>query len=78
MKRWLSPWVLPLLMLGVVVVITRPLAGAIWIVASVVLVRVLNGHFEPLADDQPLRRYLDDPRHSYLGAPQEPYVRTPS
>ena len=45
-KRWLSPWVLPLVMLGVVVLVTRPLAGAIWLVTSVVLVRVFNGHFE--------------------------------
>jgi hypothetical protein len=78
MKRWLSPWVLPLVMLGVVVLVTRPLAGAIWLVTSVVLVRVFNGHFELPADDQPLRRYFDDPKHSYLGAPQQPYVRTPS
>jgi hypothetical protein len=46
MKRWLSPWVLPLLMLGVVLVLTRPVAGAIWCVASVALVRLLNGRFE--------------------------------
>jgi hypothetical protein len=68
MKRWLSPWVLPLLMLGVVALVTRPVAGAVWIVVSVVLVRLLNGHFELPAQDEPLRRYLDDP-HSYFGAP---------
>jgi hypothetical protein len=77
MKRWLSPWVLPLVMLGVVVLLTRPVAGAVWLVASVVLVRVLNGHFEVPTDDQPLRRYFDDPKHSYLGAPQQD-VGTPS
>jgi hypothetical protein len=78
MKRWLSPWVLPLLMLGVVVLVTRPVAGVIWIVSSVVLVRLLNGRFEPPADDEPLRRFFDDPKHSYLGAPPQPSVRTPS
>jgi hypothetical protein len=78
MKRWLSPWVLPLLMLGVVILLTRPLAGAIWCVASVFLVRLLNGRFELPANDEPLRRPNDDPRHSYLGAFVAPHVRTPS
>lgn len=78
MKRWLSPWALPLVMLGVVLVVTRPVAGVIWLVASVVLVRVLNGQFESPVDDEPLRTYFDDPKHSYLGAPQERYIRTPS
>jgi hypothetical protein len=70
--------VLPLVMLGVVVLFTRPVAGVIWLVASVVLVRVLNGHFERGTDDEPLRRYYDDPKRSYLGAPNQRSVRTPS
>jgi hypothetical protein len=78
MKRWLSPWMLPLVMLGVVVLFTRPVAGAIWLVASVVLVRLLNGRFELPAEDEPLRRYYDDPKHSYFGAPEQRYSRTPS
>jgi hypothetical protein len=78
MKRWLSPWVLPLVMLGVVLVLTRPVAGAIWIVTSVVLVRLINGRFESLLGDEPLRRLYDDPKHSYLGAFEAPSVRTPS
>jgi hypothetical protein len=78
MKRWLSPWVLPLLMLGVVLVLTRPVAGAIWCVASVVLVRLLNGRFELPPSDEPLRRPYDDPQHSYLGAFVAPDIRTPS
>jgi hypothetical protein len=65
-------------MLGVVVLFTRPVAGVIWLVASVVLVRVLNGHFERATDDEPLRRYYDDPKHSYLGGPRQRSVRTPS
>jgi hypothetical protein len=65
-------------MLGVVVLLTRPVAGAIWIVASLVLVRLLNGRFERPAEDEPLRRYFDDPQYSYLGTPAERYVRTPS
>jgi hypothetical protein len=78
MKRWFSPWVLPLVMLGVVVLVTRPVAGAVWIVASVVLVRVLNGAFELPAPDEPLRRYLDDPKHSYFGAREPHCPRSPS
>jgi hypothetical protein len=78
MKRWLSPWVLPLLMLGVVLVFTRPVGGAIWCVASVFLVRLLNGRFEAPPGDEPLRRPYDDPNHSYLRAVVAPYVRTPS
>ena len=78
MKRWLSPWVLPLLMLGVVLVLTRPVAGAIWCVASVVLVRLLNGAFELPPSDEPLRRPYDDQKHSYLGAFVARYVRTPT
>ena len=64
MKPWLSPWMLPLVMLGVVVLFTGPVAGAILIVASVVLVRLLNGRFELPAQDEPLRRYFDNPKHS--------------
>jgi hypothetical protein len=78
MKRWFSPWVLSLVMLGVVVLVTRPVAGAIWIVASVVLVRVLHGQFELPAQDEPLRRYLDDPKHSYFGAQEPRGLRSPS
>jgi hypothetical protein len=78
MKRWLSPWVLPLLMLGVVIVVTRPVVGAVWIVVSVVLVRLLNGHFELPAQDEPLRRYFDDPKHSYFGAQEPRCFRSPS
>jgi hypothetical protein len=64
MKPWLSPWMLPLVMLGIVVLFTRPVAGAIGIVASVALVRLLNGRFElPAADELP-RPYFNDPRHS--------------
>jgi hypothetical protein len=77
MKRWLSPWVVPLVMLGVVVLLTRPVAGAVWIVVSVVLVRLLNGHFELPAEDEPLRRYFDDP-HSYFGAQEPRCSRSPS
>jgi hypothetical protein len=77
-KRWLSPWVLPFVMLGVVVLVSRPVAGVVWLVVSFVLVRVLNGRFERLANDEPLRRYFDDPKHSYLGAPEPRYSRTPS
>lgn len=54
-KRWLSPWVLPLVLLGCVLLITRPIAGAIWIVTSVLLVRLLNGRFELPPEDEPLR-----------------------
>lgn len=78
MKRWLSPWVLPLLMLGVVLVLTRPVAGAIWCVASICLVRLFNGRFEGPPSDEPLRRPYDDRKHSYLGAFVAPYVRTRS
>ena len=78
MKRWLSPWVAPLVMLGVVVLLTRPIAGALWIVVSVVLVRLLNGHFELPADDEPLRRYFEDPTHPYFGAQDPGCVRSPS
>jgi hypothetical protein len=39
-------------MLGVVALVTRPVAGAVWIVVSVVLVRLLNGRFEPPAQDE--------------------------
>jgi hypothetical protein len=78
MKRWLSPWVLPLVMLGVVLVLTRPISGAIWCVASVVLVRLLNGRFELPPSEEPLRRPYDDPKQSYLGAFVARYVRTPS
>jgi hypothetical protein len=78
MKRWLSPWVLPLLMLGVVVVLTRPVAGVIWCVASVLLVRLLNGRFEPPPSDDLLRRPYDDAKSSYLGAFVAPYVKAPS
>jgi hypothetical protein len=52
MKRWLSPWVLPLVMLGVVALVTRPVAGAVWILVSVVLVRLLTGRFELPAQDE--------------------------
>ncbi len=78
MKRWLSPWLLPLVMLGIVLLITRPVAGAIWMVASVLFVRLLNGRLELPPEDEPLRRSLDDPRRSYLGAPQERSFKTPS
>ena len=77
-KLWLSPWVLPLVMLGVVLVLTRPLAGTIWCIASVVLVRLLNGHFELPPSEEPLRRPYDDPKHSYLGAFVARHVRSPS
>lgn len=78
MKRWFSPWVLPLVMLGVVVLVTRPVAGVVWIAVSVVLVRVLHGQFELPAQDEPLRRYFDDPKRSYLGAQEPRCVRSPS
>ena len=77
MKRWLSPWVAPLAMLGAVVALTKPVAGAVWIVVSVVLVRLLNGHFELPAEDEPLRRYFDDPQ-SYFGAQEPRCSRSPS
>ena len=77
-KRWLSRWVLPLVLLGGVLLITRPVAGAIWIVASVVFVRLLNGRFELPPEDEPLRRDLDDPRRSCFGAPHEAHFKTPS
>jgi hypothetical protein len=64
MKAWLSPWMLPLAMLGIVVLFTRPLAGAIGIVASVVVVRLLNGRFELPARDELPRSYFDKPKHS--------------
>jgi hypothetical protein len=64
MKRWLSPWMLPLAMLGIVVLFTRPVVGAIGIVASVVVVRLLNGRFElPVQDELP-RPYFHDPKRS--------------
>ncbi|MFZ0039852.1 MAG: hypothetical protein WAK93_00970 [Solirubrobacteraceae bacterium] len=78
MKRWLSPWVLPLVMLGCVLLITRPVAGVIWIVASVVLVRLLNGFLELPSEDELLRRHLDDPRRSFSGASLDRYFKTPS
>jgi hypothetical protein len=78
MKRWLSPWVLPLVMVGVLLVLTSPVAGGIWCVASVVLVRLLNGRFDLPPSDEPLRRPYDDPEHSYLGAFVAPYARTRS
>jgi hypothetical protein len=79
MKRWLSPWVLPLVMLGVVLLLTRPVAGTIWIVASVLLVRLLNGRFEPPPEEEePIRRYFDDLRRSNFGASEERWFRTPS
>lgn len=62
MKPWLSPWVLPLLMLGIVLLLTRPIAGVIWCVAGVVLVRLINGRFQRLPNDE-LRRPYDDPTH---------------
>ena len=64
MKPWLSRWTLPLAMLEIVVLFTRPLAGAIAIVASVVLVRLLNGRFELPAQDELPRSYFDKPKHS--------------
>jgi hypothetical protein len=79
MKRWLSPWVLPLVMLGVVVLLTRPVAGTIWIAVSVLVVRLLNGRFDPPPEDEEsLRRYLDSLKRSYFGARAERYFRTPS
>ncbi len=61
MKRWLSPRMLPLVMLGIVVLFTNPLAGVIGIAAGLVLVRLLNGRFElPSADDLP-RPYFVSP-----------------
>jgi hypothetical protein len=61
MKPWLSPWTLPLVMLGIVVLFTRPVAGVVVIAASLVVVRLLNGRFEmPAADDLP-RPYFIDP-----------------
>lgn len=78
MKRWLSPWVLPLVMLGIVAAISRPIDGAVWIVVSIVLVRLLNGRFELPAEDEPLRRYHDDPKRSFVGALQPPDLWTPS
>ncbi len=77
MKPWLSPWVLPLVMLGAVLVLTRPVAGAIWTVGSVLLVRLLNGHCNPPVSEE-LRRPYEDPRRSYLGAFVAPYDRTRS
>ena len=68
---------LPLVMSGVVVLFTGPVAGAIWIVPSVVLVRLLNGRVELPAQDESLRRYFDDPKHSQFGAPEQRYSRTP-
>jgi hypothetical protein len=65
-------------MLGVVVLVTRPVIGAVWMVVSVVLVRVLNGAFELAAQDEPLRRYYDDPKHSYFGGQEPRYIRSPS
>ena len=64
MKRWLSPWTLPLAMLGIVVLFTRPVAGAIGIVASVVVVRLLNGRFELPEQDELHRPYFHDPKRS--------------
>ncbi len=64
MKRWLCPWMVPLAMLGIVVLFTRPVAGAIRIVASVVVVRLLNGRFElPVQDELP-RPYFQAPKRS--------------
>jgi hypothetical protein len=78
MKGWLSPWILPLVIVGLVLVLATPVAGAIWCVASVFLVRLLNGRFELPPSDEPLRRPYVDPQHSYLGAFVAPDVRTPS
>ncbi len=78
MKLWLSPWVLPLVMLGTVLVVTRPVAGAIWTAGSVLLVRLLNGRFHPSASDEPLRQPYNHPKRSYLGAFVAPYDGTRS
>lgn len=63
MKPRLLRWMLPLVWLGIVVLFTRPLVGAIGIVASVLLVRLLNGPFEPPAADELPRPFFKDPRH---------------
>jgi hypothetical protein len=78
MKKWLSPWLLPLVILGSVIIQASPVAGAIWIATSLVLVRRLNGRFELPPNDGPLRRPYDDPTHSYLGAFVAPSDRSPS
>ena len=78
MKEWLSPWLVPLLIVGSVFVQASPVAGAIWIATSLVLVRLLNGRFELPPNDGPLRRPYDDPTHSYLGAFVAPPTRSPS
>ncbi len=58
------PRTLPLAMLGIVVLFTRPVAGAIGIVASVVVVRLLNGRFELPEQDELHRPYFHDPKRS--------------
>jgi hypothetical protein len=79
LKRWLSPWVLPLVMLGVVLMITKPVAGAIWIAVSVIVVRLLNGRFDLPSDDGPaLGPYVEDLKRLVLGDPKERRYRTPS
>ena len=64
MKPWLLRAMLPLAMLGIVVLFTRPVAGAIGIVVSVLLLRLLNGPFELPATDEVPPPYFRDPRHS--------------
>jgi hypothetical protein len=78
MKKWLSPWLVPLVILGSVFIQASPVAGAIWIATSLVLVRLLNGHFALPPSDGPLRRPYDDPTRSYLGAFVGPSVRSRS
>ena len=80
MKRWLSPWVLPPVLLGSVLLVTRPVAGAVWLVTSVVVVRLLNayvGERTPLVDD-PFTHAFEDRDKFYFKPPQERYVRKPS
>jgi hypothetical protein len=63
-----------------VLLITRPIAGAIWIVVSVVAVRFLNDRFgesTPLLHD-PFEQIFMDRDKLYFNDSKEHYFRKPS
>ncbi|MGH2916907.1 MAG: hypothetical protein ACRDMX_18170 [Solirubrobacteraceae bacterium] len=79
MKRWLSPWLLPLVMLGSVLLITLPVAGVIWIVLSVVVVRLINGRLQgPASLDERFMRTIEDVARDVAEALELNYFKKPS
>jgi hypothetical protein len=66
MQRWMIPWLLPVVLLGAVALVSRPLFCVVWVSACLVVPRLVVGWIAYLAGN---RGRTAPGTHDYLRKP---------